>query len=118
EVKVEDREPSMGLKRAQDAIRLAVAGIGLLLPPNQADQIGLADEWRKLRSTESLTQVPGEDVTPIGSVAWPEVGVNDGELQIFLAQHKNYLKWLGLSIKSAVIALPGQAHYPTLRRPW
>src|SRR5699024_4531962 len=46
EVKIEDREPSMGLKRAQDAIRLAIAGIGLLLPLNQVDQIGLADEWR------------------------------------------------------------------------
>lgn len=118
EVAIADCEPDMSRRRALDAIRLAVAGVALLLSPHQASQVGLADEWRQIQWAESLTQVPGEDVTPVGFRAWPEVGVKDGDLQRLLDRHKNYLRWLGISIETTITPLPGRTAYPCLRRRW
>jgi hypothetical protein len=93
-VRVSGHEPAMSRRRAEDAARLAIAGLSTLLHPETAAKMGLANEWGRQFVTRTMGQVPGSDVFGGASNNPPQV-LNSAGVRELLADHREYLDWCG-----------------------
>jgi hypothetical protein len=117
-VRLDRHEPQMSQKLATDCVRLVVAGLALMAPPNRCADLGLAYEWGRPREIESMMQVPGKDIVCGFRSNRPQIGGRADWVKDFLSSQRPYLDWLGASISSVLLNESLPACCRVLRESW
>jgi hypothetical protein len=98
----------MAQQRANDAARLAIAGIGLKVSPRQSATVSLVNEWGRPLQQRSMIQVPGRDIATGLTNNRPQIDVDPTTLRGFFAGQTTYFEWLGAVIAEAFANEPPQ----------
>lgn len=96
-VEMEGYEPAMSRRRADDAARLAIASLGVLLHPSTAAKMGLVNEWGPPFVRRTLAQVRGHDVFCGSRNDPPQVQLTTG-IKELIQDHGDYLDFCGALI--------------------
>jgi len=100
-------EPRMAELRATDMARLAIAGVGLNVNPRQSATMSLAYEWHRPRHRITLVQPRGGDIAPGMSRTDPQIHAEEGRVQKYLLEQREFLDWLGQVITEAYVKPEG-----------
>lgn len=103
EVQVTGLETGMARKRADDSVRLTLAGLGLLAPPELCAHLHLLKEWGRPRRSDWIKQTAKRDIVTGTQSNVPQIGGRPKWTQKLLTEEASYLKWLGKAIESVML---------------
>jgi hypothetical protein len=118
-ISVAERERVKSQQRAEDAVRLAIAGLGLLMSPQHASEIGIVHEWNHSRRGVRLTLIRDHDIVSAGEFGdAPQVSASNEWVTSLLRDSESVLRWLGDAIDTAILASPEVESGAELRKSW
>lgn len=100
-VRIDGCEPAMSRQRANDAARLALAGLALHVQPRSCANISLVSDWARPTVTRFLSQRPGGHLFTGSENHKPQVTLTE-EISEIRDSLQGYLHWLGELIQEAM----------------
>lgn len=105
-------------RRATDSVRLAIAGLGVVLSPARCRDIGLVNERPLPAARDWVAQAPGRDIVSGFNMDVPQVGGEEQWIPAYLKVNQPFIDWVGSAIASAFLGQPATNACPKLRMYW